>query len=170
MLAASEALLLALSAAVLGLAAARRAADRDSTRDLGRLLFALLVLWAYLDFMQVLIIWNSDLPDEANWYLKRLIGGWAIAAVLIAIIHFALPFFALIWPQVQRSRKALGALAAVLVLAEIPQAWWVVIPAAGRQLSVLDVATMMAILGLAAGLALRAFRTSRFAAPGVSHG
>jgi hypothetical protein len=170
MLAASEAILLALSVAVLGLAGARLRQGRDSMRDLGRLLFAFLVLWAYLDFMQVLIVWNSDLPDEASWYLKRLIGGWAIMAVLIAVLHFALPFFALIWPQVQRSRAALGALAALLVLAEIPHTWWVVIPAAGRQLSVLDVATMMAILGCAAGIALRAFRNTRFAAPVASHG
>jgi hypothetical protein len=164
MLAASEALLFALSLAVLGVAAARRPEDRASMRDLGQLLFALLVLWAYLDFMQVLIIWNSDLPDEAGWYLKRLVGGWAIVAILIAVVHFALPFFALIWPQVQRSRRALAALAALLALAEIPQAWWVVIPAAGRQLSLLDVATMMAIIGFAAGIALRSFRNTRIAA------
>jgi hypothetical protein len=170
MLAASEALLLALSIAVLGLAAARRAVDRDSVRDLGRLLFALLVLWAYLDFVQILIVWNSDLPEEANWYLERLIGGWVIVAVLIAVVHFALPFFALIWPQVQRSRRALGALATLLALAEIPHAWWVVIPAAGRQLSLLDVATMMAIIGFAAGIALRSFRNTRVATPAASHG
>ena len=171
MLAASEAVLLALSVAVLGTAAAQGLpAGRDGTRDLGRLLFALLMLWAYLDFMQVLIVWNSDLPDEANWYLRRLIGGWAILAALIAIVHFALPFFALIWPQVQRSRAALGALATLLVLAEIPHAWWVVIPAAGRGLSLLDVAAMMAILGCAAGIALRAFRNTRLAAPVASHG
>ncbi len=170
MLVASESILFALSVAVLGLAAARRPEGRDSMRDLGRLLFALLVLWAYLDFMQILIIWNSDLPDEAAWYLRRLIGEWASVAVVIAVAHFALPFFVLIWPQVQRSRAALGALATLLVLAEIPQAWWVVIPAAGRQLSLLDVATMMAIFGFAAAIALRAFRNTRFATPVASHG
>jgi hypothetical protein len=170
MLAASEALLLALSVAVLAVTAAPVAESRDSMRDLGRLLFALLVLWAYLDFVQVLIVWNSDLPAEANWYLKRLIGGWLGVAILIAVLHFTLPFFALIWPQVQRSRKALGALAALLALAEIPHVWWLVIPAAGRELSWLDVATMMAIFGFAAGIALRSLRTWCIATPAASHG
>ena len=170
MLTASEALLLALSVAVLGAAAARRPRAAESVRDLGRLLFALLVLWAYLDFVQILIVWNSDLPEEADWYLKRLVGAWTSVAVLIAAVHFALPFFALIWPQVQRSRRALGVLAVLLALAEIPRAWWVVIPAAGRQLSWLDVATMMALLGIAAAIALRSFRTTRLAAPAASHG
>ena len=110
MLIGCESVLLALSVAVMAtgtLEAARRSPQIN--RDLGRLLFALLVLWAYLDFMQMLIIWNSDLPDEAAWYLDAPQGRVADVAVLIAVCHFLLPFFALIWPQVQRSRAAMGA-------------------------------------------------------------
>ena len=170
MLVAAEAVLLALSIAVLGVSFVRRCDAAESTHDLGRLLFALLLLWAYLDFMQVLIVWNSDLPDEANWYLERLVGGWAGVAIFIAALHFLLPFFALIWPQVQRSRMALGSLAALLVVTEVPRAWWLVIPAAGRPLSPLDAVPMVAILGLATGMALRALRSAWLVPAGVAHG
>jgi hypothetical protein len=170
MLVASEAVLLALSIAVLGVSCVRRCDAAESTHDLGRLLFALLLLWAYLDFMQVLIVWNSDLPDEANWYLARLVGGWAGVAIFIAALHFLLPFFALIWPQVQRSRMALESLAALLVVTEVPRAWWLVIPAAGRPLSPLDAVPMVAILGLATGMALRALRSAWLVPAGVAHG
>ena len=170
MLVAGEAVLLALSIAVLGVSFVRRCDAAESTRDLGRLLFALLLLWAYLDFMQVLIVWNSDLPDEANWYLPRLVGGWAGVAIFIAALHFLLPFFALIWPQVQSSRTALRALAALLVVTEVPRAWWLVIPAAGRPLSALDAVPMVAILGLATGMALRAIRSAWLIPAVVAHG
>jgi hypothetical protein len=170
MLVASEAVLLALSIAVLGVSFMRQCEDPDDAHDLGRLLFALLVLWAYLDFMQILIVWNSDLPDEANWYLPRLVGGWAGVAIFIAALHFLLPFFALIWPQVQRSRTALRALAALLVVTEVPRAWWLVIPAAGRPLSASDAVPMVAILGLATGMALRAIRSSRLMPAVTAHG
>ena len=130
----------------------------------------LLVLWAYLDFMQILIVWNSDLPDEANWYLPRLVGGWATMAIFIAAVHFLLPFFALIWPQVQRSQSALRALAALLVVAEVPRAWWLVIPAAGRPLSAFDAVPMVTILGLAAAMALRAFRGAWLMPTGAAGG
>lgn len=169
MLVGSEAVLLALSVAVMGTAAARRAQGGETVHDLGRLLFGLLVLWAYLDFMQLLIIWNSDLPEEAAWYLKRLVGGWALVAALIAVFHFILPFFALIWPQVQRSRRAMGWLGALLVVIEVPRAWWIVIPASGRNLSLVDVVAMMAVLGLAAGMALRAFRSAGLQLSVASH-
>jgi hypothetical protein len=170
LLVASEAVLLALSIAVLGVTFARQRDNRESTHDLGRLLFGLLVLWAYLDFMQILIVWNSDLPDEANWYLPRLVGGWAGVAIFIAAVHFLLPFFALIWPQVQRSRRALSALAALLVATEVPRAWWLVIPAAGRPLSALDAIPMVAILGLATGMALRASRSAWLMPAVAAHG
>lgn len=157
MLVCSEAVLFALSIAVLGVACTAQP-GAEVNRVLGRLLLALVALWAYLDFMQFLIVWNSDLPDEAGWYLKRLRGEWAPIAIGVAVLHFALPLLALLWPAVQRSRRAIGAIAALLVVLEIPRAWWCVIPAAGRGLAWPDGAAMLALAGLAAGLALRAGR------------
>ena len=158
MLVSTESVLLALSVAVFGMTCARRVPLALATHELGRLLFALLVLWAYLDFMQWLIIWSSNLPDEAGWYGERLMGDWSRVAGAIAVLHFGLPFFALIWSPVQRSLRALRWLSGVLILAEIPRAWWTVIPASGHGLDWLDVATMAAVLGGGAGVALHVFR------------
>ena len=57
-----------------------RAVAEDALDDLGRLLQGLLVLLAYLDFMQFLIIWQSDLPQEAAWYVARSTGLWGLMA------------------------------------------------------------------------------------------
>jgi hypothetical protein len=160
MLVCTEAVLFALSIAVAGLALGSRDTAVSTRHVLGRLLFSLLVLWAYLDFMQLLIVWNSDLPHEAVWYLHRLAGDWKMLAVLIAALHFVLPFFVLITPKAQRSRRALGLIAALLVLIEVPRAWWVVIPATGQAWAWSDAVTMLAVLGIALGIALRALRRS----------
>jgi hypothetical protein len=159
----AESVLLALSAAVLGVTLAQPAERGETIESLGKLLLGLLVFWAYLDFMQLLIIWQSDLPHEANWYVRRTTGGWAVVAAVVASLHFVLPFFVLLWPQVQRSRRAMGWLAALLVAIEVPRAWWVVIPAASRTLSLLDVAAMLAVIGMAVGLALRVPRLAGLA-------
>ncbi len=151
MLVFAEAILFALSGALL---LQPRAPRPEAIRDLARLLLALVVLWAYLDFMQLLIIWNSDLPDEAGWYLHRLRGFWGIVAAAVAGLHFALPFFALLSSRVQRSPSAVRAVAAMLVVTGIVRAWWLVVPASGRLLGWPDVAAMAAVLGLAAGLTL----------------
>ena len=168
MLAGTEAVLFALSIAVLG-ATVAPGSQPDARKDLGKLLLALVILWAYLDFMQVLIVWQSDLPDEAAWYGPRVSHGWQYIAGLIAALHFALPFFLLLWPQLQRSRGALGMIAAVLVIVEAPRAWWLVLPSAGRGIGIADVAAMLAVFGLAAGLALRAPRLPQIGGA-VRHG
>jgi hypothetical protein len=130
--------------------------DEGTIRSLGKLLLGLVVLWAYLDFMQVLIVWQSDLAKEAPWYIVRSAGGWGIAAAVVAGGHFVLPFFALIWPQVQRSRRGIGSVAALLVLSAVVRGWWLVVPASGLGFGLIDVLTMLGLLGTAAALALRA--------------
>jgi putative Mn2+ efflux pump MntP len=69
--------LLALAVSIFGVAVGGPS-DRKTLRDLGRLLLALVILWAYLDFVQLLIVWQSDLPNEASWYGVRLKGGGAL--------------------------------------------------------------------------------------------
>jgi hypothetical protein len=156
MLVGTEGVLLALSVAVMAVALRGPIAPIRATEDLGKLMLGLLVFWAYLDFMQLLIIWQSDLPHEADWYVRRTTGGWGTVAAVVAALHFVLPFFALLWPQVQRSPRVTGWVAALLVVIEVPRAWWIVVPAAGRSLSLLDVMAMLAVLGAAAWIALRA--------------
>jgi hypothetical protein len=151
----SEMGLLALSVSVFA-AAVGLPPDEGTMHSLGRLLLGLVVLWAYLDFMQVLIVWQSDLAAEAPWYIARSTGGWGIVAMVIAAAHFVLPFFALIWPQVQRSRRGMAIVGALLVLSAIVHGWWQVVPASGRGFSLLDVLTMFGLLGVAAAFALRA--------------
>jgi hypothetical protein len=130
--------------------------DDGTLRSLGRLLLALLILWAYLDFMQLLIVWQSDLPNEASWYISRSTGGWAFAAALVAGGHFVLPFFALLSPKVQRSRRGIGCVTALLILSEVVRNWWLVLPASGMGFSIVDVLAMLGVIGIAAALALRA--------------
>ncbi|MGA7385998.1 MAG: hypothetical protein WBW81_15290 [Methylocella sp.] len=130
--------------------------DDTELRDLGRLLLALLVLWAYLDFMQVLIVWESDLPNEAPWYIIRLNGGWGIAAALVGGCHFVLPFFALLSPRLQGSPRGIACVTALLILSEVVRGWWLVVPASGRNFGLVDVLAMLGMIGIAAALALRA--------------
>ena len=129
--------------------------------DLGKLMLAVTIFWAYLDFMQILVVWNSDLPGEAAWYVHRTAAGWNWIAGLIALLHFFVPFFILLWPQMQRSRRMLIVVAAILIVAEIPRAWWLVLPSSPGGFTWIDIAAMLAVGGLAAGVTLSAPRFAR---------
>lgn len=138
--------------------------------DLGKLLIALTMLWTYLDFMQLLIVWQSDLVTQAPWYLKRARGFWGWVMAAIAAGHSAIPILLLFWPQVRKSGPALGGIAAWLVLMAVVRAWWTVLPEEPRRIGLVDLACLLAVAGVGAGFALWRERTRRIGvSAGVSH-
>ena len=48
--------------------------------DLGKFLFAFLMLWAYLSFSQFLIIWSANIPEEIPHYLNRWENSYSTSA------------------------------------------------------------------------------------------
>jgi hypothetical protein len=150
MIAACGAALLAFSVAVLVTGASVPARERA---DLGKLLLALVILWIYLDFMQLLIIWQSDLTDEASWYLARSRGLWGLVWIVMVLGHFLLPFALLLSPRLQRSREAIIGIAMLLIAMEVLRAWWTVLPTLGQGIGWIDVASVAGLSGAAFGSA-----------------
>src|SRR6185503_13473963 len=68
----------------------------DVFQDLGNLLLAFVMLWAYMTFSQFLIIWAGNLPEEIPWYVRRGSNGWQWVAAFLALFHFAVTFFLLL--------------------------------------------------------------------------
>src|SRR5437762_13890941 len=64
--------------------------------DLGKLLLAFVMLWAYFDFSQLLIFWSGSLPEEITFYRTRLYGEWGVVAVSVLVFHSFVPFFLLL--------------------------------------------------------------------------
>jgi hypothetical protein len=96
--------------------------------DLGTLLFAFVMLWAYLSFSQFLIIWSGNLRDEIPWYLSRSRGEWAWLAVFLIVFHFAIPFFLLLSRSLKRKKQSLSVVAAALIFMSWADLYWIVMP------------------------------------------
>jgi len=105
--------------------------------DLGTLLFAFVMLWAYLSFSQFLIIWSGNLREEIPWYLSRARGEWAWLALFLIVFHFAVPFALLLSRDLKRKKRTLSVVAAALILMSWIDLYWIVMPSfdhAGPQL------------------------------------
>ena len=76
--------------------------------DLGKLLLAFVMLWAYINLSQFLIIWSGNLPEEIPLYIRRLHGGWQALALVLVLFHFALPFLLLLSRDLKRNARLLG--------------------------------------------------------------
>lgn len=97
-------------------------------QDLGTLLCMFVLGWAYLAFMQYLTIWVADLPAENAWYVPRTLTTWRWLAWFLIAFEFAIPFAMLLLRRAKRSRAALGTVAAVLLVANLADAFWLVVP------------------------------------------
>jgi hypothetical protein len=105
------------------------AASPAQWNDLGNLLLAFVMLWAYLSFSQFLIIWATNLKDEIPWYVSRLSGGWGAIAIVLVILHFTVPFLLLLSRDVKRRKGVLGTLAGALIAISFVDLYWLVVPA-----------------------------------------
>ena len=130
----------------------------DVRADFGKLLLALVVLWIYLDFIQLLIVWQSNLVAEAPWYLQRARGFWGALWLVITAGHFLLPFFLLLSPRMQRSRRVVLFVAGLLVAMAVLRSWWTVLPALDRGVDWIAIACMAGLGGVALSFARWAAR------------
>lgn len=140
-----DALALAL---VLRLGATRGVPDLTLS-DLAKLLLGGVILWTYLDFMQFLIVWESDLPREAGWYVARLQEFWVSVAGLLVALSFLLPFFALLSGRVRRDPNRIRQIAGLLLLLRLPYHWWLVNPSDPTG-AVIGLPDLLAVVGLVA--------------------
>jgi len=119
--------------------------------DLGNLMFAFMVLWAYLSFSQFLIIWAGNLPEEIPWYIRRLQGGWGWVALALVAFHFAVPFVLLLMRGIKRRAARLFRVCLLLIAIRLVDVYWITEPAfSGQHLRVhwTDFVTPVAIGGL----------------------
>jgi hypothetical protein len=119
-------------------------------QDLGKLMLAFVMLWAYFSFSQYLIVWSGNLPEEIQWYLPRVSGGWGAIALSVVIFHFALPFMLLLSRSLKRSRGKLLILAVVILVIRQIDFFWMVAPEFGHDFHVswMDVVAPLGIGGV----------------------
>jgi hypothetical protein len=104
----------------------------DHSQALGRLLFAMIVFWAYMAFSQLLIYWIGDLPDEVPFYGLRINGTWTDVTYLLACGHLVVPFFALLNRHWKRHAGYLAAIGAWVFLMHYVDVYWLVLPVHDR--------------------------------------
>ena len=134
---------------ILGAPLAPEVSPRQVLNDLGNLLMAFVMVWAYFSFSQYLIIWSGNLPEEAAWYTQRNQGGWEAMAIALGVLHFAVPFVTLLSRDVKRWPNRLGAVAVYLLVIHYVEIFWLIKPVYRERVAVhwLDGVTPIALGG-----------------------
>jgi hypothetical protein len=145
-----------------------RALKPTILNDLGNLMLAFVMIWAYLAFSQLLIIWAGNLPDEIPWYLRRISGGWNVIAIGLAVFYFAVPFLVLLSRGNKRRHRRLAAIAAGILVVRAVDLFFLVAPEFSPERITahwLDLATLAAVGGVWLTMFVRQLGTQPLLAP-----
>ena len=96
--------------------------------DHGKFMLTFVMVWAYFNFSQWLIIWAGNLPEEIPWFVRRLSGGWGGVGLFLVIFHFSVPFALLLSRSLKKNVGQLVWLASWLMIMRIVDIWWHIEP------------------------------------------
>ncbi|MDM7922825.1 MAG: hypothetical protein QUS14_11040 [Pyrinomonadaceae bacterium] len=96
--------------------------------DLGKLMLALTMVWAYFNFSQFLIIYSGNIPEETVWYILRMKGGWGWMGVILILFHFAFPFLILLQQDFKRKAKLLASMAGFILVMRLIDMYFLIGP------------------------------------------
>jgi len=119
--------------------------------DLGNLLLAFVMLWAYVAVSQYLIIWSGNLAEEVPWYLQRARGGWEWVGLSLVVFHFVLPFILLLSRSAKRRKQVLARIAGAILFMRFVDLFWLIAPSfpnEGLRIHWMDVVVPIGIGGL----------------------
>jgi hypothetical protein len=123
-------------------------ARKHHMADLSQILLATTIFWAYVEFMQFLIIWEENLKTEIPWYLKRLDSAWHPAIYMSATLGFVVPFFVLLWAPSKRNGAAVALVCVCILISRLANTWLLVMPEFTAPTPFwLDVAAILALGG-----------------------
>lgn len=96
--------------------------------DLGKLMLALTMVWAYFNFSQFLIIWAGNLPEETGYFITRMKGGWGYMGIALVVFHFAFPFLVLLQQDFKRRARWLATLAVFILVMRLVDMFYIIGP------------------------------------------
>ncbi len=133
--------------------------SEEHLHDLGKLMFAFTVFWAYIGFSQFMLIWYANMPEETGYFIRRFNEGWLAVSIFLFVGKFLTPFFLLLQRQNKRSSGRLAFVGCWMMFAQWIDILWIVQPEffkSGPQIGWVEIGTMLGFAG-AFGLVVSRF-------------
>lgn len=131
--------------------------NENHYHDLGKMMFAFTIFWAYVGFSQFMLIWYGDIPEETHWFKWRFTGDWRVVSTLLLVCKFVITFFVLLSRHVKRNKLALAAVAVWILVFQYLDIFWLVFPTGQDEvpLGARDVLIVVGMMALLAGATAR---------------
>ena len=101
----------------------------EHMQDVGKMVFAFTVFWAYVAFSQYMLYWYANIPEETGWFLRRQeIFSWGAWGFFLVFGHFVVPFLFLLSKHVKRRKTTLAIGASWMLIVHWCDLYYIVMP------------------------------------------
>ena len=97
-------------------------------QDYGKLTLAFVMLWAYFNFSQYLLVYAANIVDEIPYFVTRISNGWEYLAIFLVLFQFAVPFALLLSRDLKRTPQRLVMVAFWLIFVRFVDLFMLVTP------------------------------------------
>jgi hypothetical protein len=125
-------------------------------QDLGNLLMAVTMFWAYVQVSQLIILWSNNIVETAGWYTVRLGPDWLGLSAFLLFFGFFAPFMILFSRWVKRKRRVLIIVAVWALVVQMLNVFWFIAPTFGREGFPVTLTDVLLFIGMG-GVWLAAF-------------
>ncbi len=118
--------------------------------DFSRYLFMLGIIWGYLWFVQFMLIWYGNLPEETVYYYFRWQDGWKALFFSEILLNWAVPFFVLLPVSASRNRTLMTIVIFFLIIGQYVEQFLQIVPGVTGQLQFgfIEVGSFIGFAGL----------------------
>ena len=141
----------------------RDAVNAEHFHDIGKLMFAFTIFWAYIGFSQYFLIWYANIPEETLFFKHRQENGWGTISIFLVLGHFFFPFFLMLSRHAKRWQTPRSIGAAWILMMHFVDMYWLIMPNVDHHFHFMpwaDLGCLFLVVGIVLAVALKRFAES----------
>ncbi len=105
-----------------------QAVNENHLHDLGKFLWGHTIFWAYIAVSQYMLIWYAAIPEETQFFKRRVENGWLYVSMILVLLRFVLPFILLLKREWKRNFRRMTFVALLVLVGQVWDIYWIVYP------------------------------------------
>ncbi len=124
--------------------------NRSHLHDFSRYIFMLAIIWGYFNFVEFMLIWYGNIPEETVFYVNRSNGAFGVLFFANIIINWFIPFLFLMPRMTSRSKVFLLPVIVIMMVGQYTELYYYIWPSVLHEakFGILEIGTYLGFLGL----------------------
>lgn len=124
--------------------------NRSHLHDFTRYMFMLGIVWGYLNFVQFMLIWYGNIPEETVFYVKRMHGAFEVLFFANIVLNWGIPFLFLMPRFSSRSKLVMVPVIILLMIGQYTELYFEIWPATVQtaKFGLLEIGMFLGFAGL----------------------